>query len=79
MQANKLPDVLSVRACVTLAAELDFAYAWSVGHNGFWVTLLFFISCALASILDTPVQNARSGNGVISPRLQHGTQFVYSM
>lgn len=34
IRADDLLDVLSVCPCVTLAAKLDFAYAWSVGHMG---------------------------------------------
>lgn len=79
VHANSLLDVLSVCPCVTLAAELDFVYAWSVGHDGFRVTLLFFISCAMASNVDTPVPNGRSGNGVISPRVCHHAGLIHSM
>lgn len=35
VHAYSLIDVLSVCPCVILAAEPDFAYAWSVGHDGF--------------------------------------------
>jgi len=77
IRADSLLDVLSVCPCVTLAAKLDSAYARSVGHDGFWFTSLFLIFCALASIVDTPVQDAHSGNGLISPHWFRMTLNLY--
>jgi len=34
MHVNGSPDVLSICPCVKLAAQLDSAYAWSLGHDG---------------------------------------------